>query len=60
MNVSNAALSPAIGVDIAMFPGDIPYPRRPILAFGRVDNLALPKIEAHLQLGAHADAPSHF
>ncbi len=53
-------ITPPITPDIAVFPGDTPFSRDVLLAFGRGDHLALSSIRTTVHLGAHADAPSHY
>jgi arylformamidase len=53
-------LSPRLSERIAVWPGDVPYRRRPSCAFADGSNLDLSSIETTLHVGAHADAPSHY
>lgn len=53
-------ISPVLHSGIAVWPGDTPFSRRPILQLAEGASVNLSSIEMSLHTGAHADAPSHF
>lgn len=53
-------ISPPIGPDLAVWPGDVPYARHVALDLDAGDHLTLSAITTTLHLGAHADAPNHY
>jgi arylformamidase len=53
-------ISPPIGPDIAVWPGDVPYRRQVAMDLDAGDHLTLSAITTTLHLGAHADAPNHY
>lgn len=53
-------ISPAIGEELAVWPGDTTPRREVLLDMSRGDNLTLSTLHATVHLGAHADAPSHY
>lgn len=52
-------ISPPLGADIAVWPGDTPLARHVAADLARGDHLTLSALTATVHLGAHADAPSH-
>lgn len=44
----------------ALFPGDTPYVRRPVLGFADGAHYAVSALTSTLHIGAHADAPAHY
>ena len=53
-------ISPPIGADLAVWPGDTKPSREVLADLNEGDNLTLSTLHATVHLGAHADAPSHF
>ncbi|UCD74247.1 MAG: cyclase family protein [Phycisphaerales bacterium] len=53
-------ISPSLGPDVAVWPGDTPLARRLACDLARGDRTTLSSLNATSHLGAHADAPSHF
>lgn len=53
-------ISPIIGEDTAVFPGDTFFSRNELMSFAAGDHLALSSFETTPHIGAHADAPSHY
>lgn len=53
-------ISPTIGPNLAVWPGDTPLSREVSLAVERGDPVTLSTIRATVHLGAHADAPGHY
>jgi arylformamidase len=53
-------ISPPLGSEIAVFPGDTPLSREVLLDFERGDSLTLSTLRATVHLGAHVDAPLHY
>ena len=53
-------ISPPLGPDIAVFPGDTPLSRELLLDFGRGDRISLSTLRGTVHLGAHVDAPLHY
>lgn len=53
-------ISPPLGPDTAVFPGDTPLQRDVVLDLTRGDSVTLSSIRSTCHLGAHVDAPSHY
>jgi arylformamidase len=53
-------ISPPIGPDLAVWPGDTPFAREVLLDMRRGANITLSTLRATAHLGSHADAPSHY
>jgi arylformamidase len=53
-------ISPPLGPDLAVFPGDTAFRRKVDLDFKTGGNLLLSSITTSLHIGAHADAPNHY
>jgi arylformamidase len=53
-------ITPRVGRDLAVFPGDTPLTREIILDLERGDSVTLSTLRATCHLGAHVDAPSHY
>ena len=53
-------ISPLVGPDIAVWPGDVPFERVVSLDMKQGANLTLSSIRTTLHVGAHTDAPSHY
>lgn len=53
-------ISPPIGRDLAVFPGDTPPSREVLCDMGRGDRLTLSTLRTTVHVGAHVDAPSHY
>ncbi len=53
-------ISPPLGPDLAVFPGDTPLTREVVLDLDRGDPVTLSTLRATCHLGAHVDAPSHY
>lgn len=54
-------ISPTLSERTAVFPGDVPFSRKPTLDFESDNgNLLLSSIETTVHLGAHTDAPNHY
>lgn len=53
-------ISPPIGPDLAVWPGDTPFSQRWLCRMDQGSNLDLSTVETTLHLGAHADGPSHY
>lgn len=53
-------ISPPIGPQLAVWPGDTPPSREVLLDLERGDSVTLSTLHATVHLGAHADAPSHY
>jgi len=63
MSDPNAVLydiSPPLGQDTAVFPGDAPLEREVLLDGARGDPITLSTLRATCHLGAHVDAPLHY
>jgi arylformamidase len=53
-------ISPRLGPDTAVFPGDTPLERETVLDLARGDAVTLSSLRSTCHLGAHVDAPSHY
>lgn len=53
-------ISPPLTPSLAVFPGDTPLSREPLLEIEKGDPITLSTLRATVHLGAHADAPSHY
>ena len=53
-------ISPRLGPDTAVFPGDTPLERETALDLARGDAVTLSSLRSTCHLGAHVDAPSHY
>ena len=53
-------LSPPLGPDLPVWPGDSPLRREVLLDRARGDAVTLSTLHATVHLGAHADSPVHF
>jgi arylformamidase len=53
-------ISPPLGPDLAVFPGDTPLSREMLLDTARGDAITLSTLRATVHLGAHVDAPVHY
>ena len=53
-------ITPMIGAELAVWPGDVPFQRRESLSFKGGANLTLSSIHTSVHLGAHVDAPIHY
>lgn len=53
-------ISPPLGPDTAVIPGDTPLRREIALDLERGDSVTLSTLTATCHLGAHVDAPSHY
>ena len=53
-------ISPPIGSDIAVWPGDVPFSRNMASDMKEGANLTLSSMTTTLHLGAHADGPNHY
>ncbi len=53
-------ISPPLGPDTAVFPGDTPLDREVVLDLARGDTVTLSTLRSTCHLGAHVDAPSHY
>lgn len=53
-------ISPPLGPDTAVFPGDTPLRREILLELQRGDPVTASSLHATCHLGAHVDAPSHY
>src|SRR5689334_4342280 len=53
-------ITPPVGPQLAVWPGDTPPSREVLCDMGRGDNITLSTLRATVHLGAHADAPSHY
>jgi arylformamidase len=53
-------ISPPLGPDTAVFPGDTPLEREVVLDLARGDPVTLSTLRSTCHLGAHVDAPSHY
>lgn len=53
-------LTPSIGPELAVFPGDTAYSRDIALDFAKGDHLLLSSFRTTFHLGAHADSTSHY
>lgn len=53
-------LSPPLGPDIAVWPGDVPLTRAVSADLADGDRTTLSSFSATCHLGAHVDAPSHY
>ena len=53
-------ISPPIGADLAVWPGDTPPSREVLMEIARGHSVTLSTLRATVHLGAHADAPSHY
>ena len=53
-------ISPPLGPDTAVFPGDTPLGREIVLDLARGDAVTLSTLRSTCHLGAHLDAPSHY
>lgn len=53
-------ITPVIGEELAVWPGDRPFRRREVLDSGDGRHLLLSSVHTTLHLGAHADAPNHY
>lgn len=53
-------ISPPLGRETAVFPGDTPLEREVVLDLARGDTVTLSTLRSTCHLGAHVDAPSHY
>ncbi|MBC87368.1 MAG: kynurenine formamidase [Bdellovibrionaceae bacterium] len=53
-------ISPIVGPQTAVFPGDTPFRRTVALDMDSGDNLTLSSIQTTVHIGAHTDAPNHY
>jgi arylformamidase len=53
-------ISPVVGGDSAVFPGDVAFHRDVSADTGQGHHLTLSSIETTVHIGAHTDAPNHF
>lgn len=53
-------ISPPLDSRLAVFPGDTPLSREPILQLEQGDSVTLSTLRASCHVGAHVDAPSHY
>jgi arylformamidase len=53
-------ISPPIGPDLAVWPGDTPFSREVLMDMGQGANITLSTLRATVHHGSHADAPSHY
>jgi arylformamidase len=53
-------ISPTVGADTAVFPGDIGFRREVSADTDRGHHLTLSSMETTVHIGAHTDAPNHF
>jgi arylformamidase len=53
-------ISPPLGPETAVFPGDTPLDREVVLDLARGDTVTLSSLRSTCHLGAHVDAPSHY
>ena len=53
-------ISPPLGPETAVFPGDTPLAREIVLDLARGDTVTLSSLRSTCHLGAHVDAPSHY
>ncbi len=53
-------ISPLIGPETAVFPGDTPFAQTVHLDISKGNNLTLSSINTTVHIGAHADSPSHY
>lgn len=53
-------ISPPLGPETAVFPGDTPLSREIVMDLARGDSVTLSSLRSTCHLGAHADAPSHY
>ncbi|MBT8478718.1 MAG: cyclase family protein [Gemmatimonadetes bacterium] len=53
-------ISPPLGPETAVFPGDTPLERDVVLDFAQGDTVTLSTLRSTCHLGAHVDAPSHY
>jgi arylformamidase len=53
-------ISPPLGPDTAVFPGDTPLGREIVLDLARGDAVTLSTLRTTCHIGAHVDAPSHY
>ncbi len=53
-------ITPVIGPEMAVFPGDQPFERDIALDFSKGDHLTLSSMKTSLHIGAHTDAPNHY
>jgi arylformamidase len=53
-------ISPPLGPDTAVFPGDTPLEREIVLDLASGDTVTLSALRSTCHLGAHVDAPSHY
>ncbi len=53
-------LSPSLGFQTGVFPGDVAYRREVAMSFEAGHHLGLSSIQTTLHIGSHADAPSHY
>ena len=53
-------ISPPLGPETAVFPGDTPRAREIVLDLARGDTVTLSSLRSTCHLGAHVDAPSHY
>lgn len=53
-------ISPPLGPETAVFPGDTPLAREIVLDLARGDTVTLSTLQSTCHLGAHVDAPSHY
>jgi arylformamidase len=53
-------ISPPLGPDTAVFPGDTPLSREIVLDLAGGDAVTLSTLRSTCHLGAHVDAPSHY
>jgi len=53
-------ISPKIGEETGVFPGDITFQRKISMDTEKGDHLTLSSMQTTLHIGAHTDAPNHF
>ena len=53
-------LSPPIGPQLAVWPGDTPVSREVLLDLDRGDPITLSTLRATVHLGSHVDGPNHY
>ena len=53
-------ISPLLGEDTPVWPGDVPLTRHWQCQLEKGDNIDLSSLQTTVHVGAHADAPSHF
>lgn len=53
-------ISPVVGPDTAVWPGDVAFHRHESLSVEEGNNFTLSDIKTTVHIGAHTDAPNHF